>query len=408
MINSAPADPPIAIDRVERARGQGDDVRLRLSGRWLIDDPPGEPDAPDALLVIQLQGRRHRFPADRAPAGAAPLPGTWHAEFTVPSWAVPSRGGQAAVWVGTSVIAVGPPGTPPAALPSSEPEAASTGPEAAATSPRPSATSPETEPAAASPEAEPAAASPEAEPAAASPGADSPEPSGLAEPAPDPGRGGPLATLLLKETVSALHAELERRSGEAAQLRGALADAQSELDARASRQAGLESAHGELRHELEQLMTAATRQRQDFEERMAAAQAELDRAREDAAMATAARDETEAQLARGREQVAAELARAREQIAALDDRLRTRIEAEHRQGHEAAALREQLANANISRDAAISEAGGLRAELERLGAELTVMREQVSAHGGDLGEAQRLLADARVLTEQLRGDSNPG
>jgi hypothetical protein len=397
MINSAPAEPPIAIDRVERARGQGDDVRLRLSGRWLIDDPPGEPDAPDALLVIQLQGRRHRFPADRAPAGAAPLPGTWHAEFTVPSWAVPSRGGQAAVWVGTSVIAVGPPGTPPAALPSLEPEAASTGPEAvlpeaAATSPRPAATSPETEPAAASPEA----------------GADSPEPSGSAEPAPDPGRGGPLATLLLKETVSALHAELERRSGEAAQLRGALADAQSELDARASRQAGLESAHGELRHELEQLMTAATRQRQDFEERMAAAQAELDLSREDAAMATAARDETEAQLARGREQVAAELTRAREQIAALDDRLRTRTEAEHRQAHEAAALREQLANAHISRDAAISEAGGLRAELERLGAELTVMREQVSAHGGDLGEAQRLLADARVLTEQLRGDSNPG
>ncbi|HEX3832801.1 MAG TPA: hypothetical protein VHW04_12570, partial [Solirubrobacteraceae bacterium] len=118
MINSAPAEPPIAIDRVERTRGPGDDVRLRLSGRWLIDDPPGEPDAPEALLVIQLQGRRHRFAANRPPAGAAPLPGTWRAEFTVPSWAVPSRGGQAAVWVGTSVIAVGPPGTPPAPLPS--------------------------------------------------------------------------------------------------------------------------------------------------------------------------------------------------------------------------------------------------------------------------------------------------
>jgi hypothetical protein len=399
MINSAPAEPPIAIDRVERARGQGDDVRLRLSGRWLIDDPPGEADAPEALLVIQLQGRRHRFPADRPPAGAAPLPGTWHAEFTVPSWAVPSRGGQAAVWVGTSVIAVGPPGTPPAPSSSPEPEAASPGPAAAL--PGPPATSPQA--AAASPDAEPAATSPEPDA-----GADSPEPSGSAEPAPDPGRGGPLANLLLKETVSALHAELERRSGEAAQLRGALADAQSELDARASRQAGLESAHGELRHELEQLMTAATRQRQDFEERMAAAQDELGRAREDAAMATAARDETEAQLARGREQVAAELARAREQIAALEDRLRTRTEAEHREAHEAAALREQLANAHISRDAAISEAGGLRAELERLGAELTAMREQVSAHGGDLGEAQRLLADARVLTEQLRGDRNPG
>jgi hypothetical protein len=396
MINSAPAEPPIAIDRVERARGQGDDVRLRLSGRWLIDDPPSEPDAPDALLVIQLQGRRHRFPADRAPAAAVPLPGTWHAEFTVPSWAVPSRRGQAAVWVGTSVIAVGPPGTPPAPAPSPEPEAASPEPEAA--SPGPEAPSPDPEPA---PEAGAALPGPEA-------GAASPKPSGSPDPAPDLGRGGPLADLLLKETVSALHAELERRSAEAAQLRGALADAQSELDARAARQAGLESAHGELRHELEQLMAAATRQRQDFEERLAAAQDELDRAREDAAMATAARDETEAQLARAREQAEAELARARDQIAALEERLRARTGAEHREAHEAAALREQLASAHISRDAAISEAGGLRAELERLGAELTVMREQVSAHGGDLGDAQRLLADARALTEQLRGASNPG
>jgi hypothetical protein len=392
MINSASAEPPIAIDRVERARGQGDDVRLRLSGRWLIDDPPSGPEAPEALLVIQLQGRRHRFPASRTPAGAAPLPGTWNAEFTVPSWAVPGRPGQAAVWIGTSVIAVGPPGTPPAPVPSPEPVAAS--PEPVAASPEPVAE--------ASPE--PVAASPEREAVTTFPT----ELSALAELAPDLGRGGPLANLLLKETVAALHAELERRSTEAAQLRGALADAQSELDARASRQAGLESAHGELRHELEQLMAAATRQRQDFEERLAAAQDELDLSREDAAMATAARDETEAQLARAGEQAGAELVRAREQIAALEERLRTRTEAEHRDAHEAAALREQLASAHISRDAAISEAGGLRAELERLGAELTVMREQVSAHGGDLGEAQRLLADARLLTEQLRGGGNPG
>jgi hypothetical protein len=389
MINSASAEPPIAIDRVERARGQGDDVRLRLGGRWLIDDPPSGPDAPQALLVIQLQGRRHRFPASRAAAGAAPLPGTWQAEFTVPSWAVPSRPGQAALWVGTSVIPVGPPGTPPVPAPSPDPAAASLEPVVASLEPVVASLQPE----AATPE-------PEAEAATA-------DPSALAELPRDLGRGGPLANLLLKETVSALHAELERRSAEAAQLRGGLADAQSELDARASRQAGLESAHGELRHELEQLMAAATRQRQDFEERLAAARDELDRAREDAAMATASRDETESQLARAAEQAEAELARARDQLAALEERLRARTDAEHREAHEAAALREQLASAHISRDAAISEAGGLRAELERLGAELTVMREQVSAHGGDLGEAQRLLADARVLTEQLRSGSNP-
>ena len=319
------AEPPIAIDRVERAGRQGDNVRLRLSGRWLIEDPPGELDAPEALLVIQLQGRRHRFPADRAPEGAASLPGLWRAEFTVPAWSVPSRRGQAAVWVGTAVIAV----EPPAALPAPAPV-----PEASARIPR--AGSPIA--GAGSPQLAVAAPGPEAGPASAGP----------ASTVLDAGRGGPLADALLKETVSALHTELERRSAEAARLRGALADAQSELDARASRQASLESAHGELRHELEQLMAAATRQRQDLESRLAAAQDELPR------------------------------------------------------------TRDQLASAQISRDAAISEAGGLRTELERLGAELTVMREQMSADGGDLGEVQRLLADARMLTEQLRGASNPG
>jgi hypothetical protein len=369
MTYSAPVEPPIAIERVQRVRGEGDDVRLRLTGRWLADGDAGEHEA---LLVIQLQGRRHRFPAVRAPAGAAPRPGTWQAEFAIPSWAVPSRPGQAAVWVGNAVVAVAPPGAPPAKPPSSPSEDAA----------------PELPAAVAVAEAE--AVSPK--PAEAAPSV--PEP-GSTELAPDPGRGGPLADMLFKETLSALHAELERRSGEAAQLRGALADAKSELDARATRQAGLESAQVELRHELEQLMDAVARQRQDFDERLSAVREELDRAREQAAMATAARDEAEA-----------EQAQARERASSLEERLMAHGDAEQRQAQEASALREQLAAAQVSRDAAISEAGGLRVELERLGAELTVMREQVTAHGGDLGEARRLLVDARALTEQLRTQSD--
>jgi hypothetical protein len=363
MIDYGSADPPMAIDRVERARGRGDEVRLRMTGRWLIEDPPSQPDAPEALLVVQLQGRRHRFPADRSHGGAAPPPGAWQGQFTVPTWAVPSRRGQAAVWVGTSVIAVGPPGSPPAPA-----EDALPAPEAGL--PAPEAVSAE-------------AALPEA-------GAPLPEP---AE-ATDPGREGPLANLLLKDTVAALHAELERRGAEAAQLRGALADAQSELHSRAGPQASLETAHGELRAELEQLTAAAARQRQEFEERLAAA--------------ARRRQEFEERLAAARDEAEAELARAREQAGALEERLRSHIDAEHRRSHEAAALREQLATAHTSRDGAISEAGGLRGELERLGAELTVMREQVGAHGGDLGEAHRLLADARALTEQLRGGAPAG
>ncbi len=68
---------------------------------------------------------------------------------------------------------------------------------------------------------------------------------------------------------------------------------------------------------------------------------------------------------------------------------------------EAASAREQLAAVSVSREAAISEAAGLRAELERLATELAVISEQFAAKGGDLGEAERLLADARALTEQL-------
>jgi hypothetical protein len=66
-------------------------------------------------------------------------------------------------------------------------------------------------------------------------------------------------------------------------------------------------------------------------------------------------------------------------------------------------LREELAAVQVARDAALAEVGGLRAELERIGSELTATRERVSAESGDLGEANRLLADARALADQLRG-----
>ncbi|MGI8715836.1 MAG: hypothetical protein ACR2NR_22170 [Solirubrobacteraceae bacterium] len=365
----ATADSPIAIDRVERARGEGDSVRLRLSGRWLDSDPTHPLAEQESLLVIQLQGRRHRFPASRHPARSdAPLPGTWQAEFTIPSWAVPTRPGQAAVWVGNAVVAVDPPGTASTPRPPAEPAVP-------ASSSLPPSPDPPVAPAAAA--AEEALSTAPSEPA-------------------DPRRSGPLADLLLKETVSALHTELERRSGEAAQLRGTLADAQSELETRAGRQAGLEAAHGELRHELEQLMTAVTRQRQEFDEQLAAVQEQLAHTREELAMRAAERDQAQA-----------ELQRAVDRASTLEERLGASVAAEQRHAQDAASLREQLAAAHISRDGATSEAGGLRAELERLSAEVAVVREQAAAHGGGLGEAQQLLADARALTEQLRGETGP-
>ena len=61
------------------------------------------------------------------------------------------------------------------------------------------------------------------------------------------GRAGPLADALLRETVSALHAELEQRSGREAALDGALERARAELVARTASQAELEATQGELR-----------------------------------------------------------------------------------------------------------------------------------------------------------------
>ena len=59
--------------------------------------------------------------------------------------------------------------------------------------------------------------------------------------------------------------------------------------------------------------------------------------------------------------------------------------------------------AQVARDAARGESAALQAELHRVGLELAATRERVGAETGDLGEANRLLADARALADQLHG-----
>ncbi len=498
MSDSTSADTPVAIDRVDCTRTGVDGVELRLTGRWTGDgDAPGT----EPLLVVQLQGRRHRFAPERD--GYTPPPGAWAATFHLPSWAQPRQEGQAALWVGTSVVPIPLPGTiadgahhaPPARdglshlFPASAPDGAqrSTPP-----------------PALGEARAWPADIAPppaEADPARLTGALDPARLTGAPDPAVDSGRTGPLAELLFKESVSALHAELEQRSSEVARLQGLLADAQSQLGARSSRQSALESAHGDLRGELQELMSAVTAQRDDYERRLASAEeraggaeAERDRLREELEQArtdleTHRRDaegELEAERSRGREEHHAELAQvragleaerdqvraaleaerdqvraeleserdriraehqterehARSELESQRDRIRTELEAGHaqtlaqvadltaardaavyeaadlrrrlasaasgRQHHaaELSALRDQLAAAQVSREAAASEVAGLRAELERLGSELAITREHQSAQGADLGEAQRLLAEARSLSEQLRSQSS--
>lgn len=152
--------------------------------------------------------------------------------------------------------------------------------------------------------------------------------------------------------AAALRVELDQRAVAEARLRGQLAETRAELEARSDAQSLLEAAHCELREAI-----ASLRGLVDLEVRR---RAEL----ESTASETAA------------------------SVAELETEL--------------VAAREQLAASVVARDAAASEAQGLRAELERLGAELASARGEAQRHTGELAEAQAMLAEAHELTSRLR------
>jgi hypothetical protein len=325
---------PIEVDRIQSSRSAVGETRLRLSGRWL--DPQGEGSGDEGLLVVHVEGRRHRFAADRdAAREPGAQPGQWSATFTVPSWAEPRQDGQAALWLGSAVIPVPPLHGAGATLRPDD-----DGLDRRAT--MPAAPRAVAAPPIAQPVPAPAVAPPPVEPTEAP-------------------HGGPVADLLVKDTVAALHAELEQRTADAARIRGALAAAQSELDARGARYSQLETVLDELRGELERLRAAVEAQRRELQ------------------------------------QQSADTAVLRERLAAAEAAAELRAA-------ETVALRTELAAANVSREAAVGEASGLRAELERVGSELAITHERVGSETGDLGEASRLLADAKALTAELGAD----
>ncbi|MDQ6731670.1 MAG: hypothetical protein M3022_15635, partial [Actinomycetota bacterium] len=104
-MSSFVSDPsPLDIDDVQHLRETAGEIRLRVSGRWHGETSPSDEQSP--LLVIQIEGRRHRFTPvhDAEP----PAPGRWVASFVVPGWAEPRREGQAALWIGEAVVPIPP------------------------------------------------------------------------------------------------------------------------------------------------------------------------------------------------------------------------------------------------------------------------------------------------------------
>ena len=53
---------PLELDRVQSSRSAAGEIRLRLSGRWV--DRRTRPASDEELLVVNLEGRRHRFAAE--------------------------------------------------------------------------------------------------------------------------------------------------------------------------------------------------------------------------------------------------------------------------------------------------------------------------------------------------------
>ncbi len=114
-MSDLPGTSAVAIETVEWSAVSGGNLNVRITGRWRRRRPvsTGQP-----TLVIEAEGRRHRFPAmPEPPSVGGTGPGLWRLSFTVPGWLAPELG---RTWLqfGTVIVAlpvaVPAPGEPPA------------------------------------------------------------------------------------------------------------------------------------------------------------------------------------------------------------------------------------------------------------------------------------------------------
>jgi hypothetical protein len=106
-----PSELALRIERADSSRIDDETVAVSLSGRWTGS---AHEAAGDELLVVEVSGRRYRYPA-RSQSAESPAalagPRSWTARFELPAWAEPRSAGQASLWIGSSVIEVPPVGS---------------------------------------------------------------------------------------------------------------------------------------------------------------------------------------------------------------------------------------------------------------------------------------------------------
>lgn len=335
--------PPLLIEAVECSPGGYEKVIVRVTGKWQGSRKRGADARP--VLTVQKDGSRHQFramPEARRPRISRP--GSWAANFVLPTWLEPRLGGEMSLWVGEAeiVLPTGPPveHVPPNGHPAQElPDLPAAQPkEALAPNPAPRQRPTLRRTQLPAPKRQAVTPEPPGRPAAPT--------------APD----HDARESELEATVKALRAELHERAGADARDRARLADVQAELKSRVSREQQLEEAQTELRTELRRLQELVEQDHSVRVEHVAELSASLDR------------------------------------LAVERDGLRTHL----------SALRSELASARVAREAAESEAIGWRAEVERLSGELALAREEAAGHDGGLGEAQELLAQARALRTRIQ------
>jgi hypothetical protein len=102
MTDSPGVPAALGIEAVEWLAEGGENLTVRVTGRWRRRRPTwtGQP-----LLVMEAQGRRHRFPAmPEPPSLSGTAPGMWRMSFAVPAALAPHIGSRGWLQLGAVVV----------------------------------------------------------------------------------------------------------------------------------------------------------------------------------------------------------------------------------------------------------------------------------------------------------------